>query len=502
MTYRGRRWVSDFTFKDVKSILGGLFGHTSTAGVAAAEVSSPHEGESLLLSGVYESDSTLGRFFYSYVLPDEMLTDVATGGPPDENSATAITAANVHHGPLETPDAHVRILGKNGALLAEHQLDLIAPDNHEANYAAYYFLNQIPKPDEDIGEIQLVVDGNLIHSVSPSNNAPVVEILSPETNDSLGEEMTIRWRATDADEDMMLFSINYSRDGGTSWLPLVTEYPGDVVNGVEQDITSLTLESPETLPGSDGNVALLRVIASDGFNTTVAEAGPFNVEDRLPSAIIQTPGEEEWFDPTRAIQVRGLGYDAEGGIMGDDAMAWSVDDQMIGSGRQLSVLGLAPGVHALRLNVTDSAAQTATQNGAINVLPLSVETVPSLLLDGRCHDNAYVNITPLPLDRYESGGNASAYLARRGDDLWVCVSGLARHVDISSVGLHIDVDGSGDDNAQADDYLFVLARMDHRRPLSAMDRGSSIRQSRPNSAVKLRRLIRPGPQNTAFRFHR
>jgi len=453
MTYRRNRWVSDFTFKDLKSLMGSLLNGNANSGVEAAGLSTPLAGESLLLSGIYDSDSELGRFFYSYVLPNEMITDVATGGPPIE-----VGANSVHqHDSLTEPDTHIRILRPNGELLAEYQIDMIAPDSHNEGYTAYYFLQQIPKPTEDIGRIQLIVDDELVHSITPSANAPEIEILSPTADDTLGEEITIRWRATDADDDVMLFSINYSRDGGVSWLPLVTEHPGDVEAGVESDITSLTLESPETLPGSDGKVAFLRVIASDGFNTTVAEVGPFTVEDRPPIATIQAPTAEEWFEPTQTILLRGLGYDAEGGLMDDEAAEWSLDGEVIGGNRQKNVLGLAPGVHTVRLKVTDSAGQTATVDGVINVLPLTVGTTSSLRMDGRCNDSAYVDATPLPLAGYDSGGNASVVFVRRGDDLWACLSGLARDEGVTSeVGLHIDADNSRDATAQTDDYLFRL----------------------------------------------
>src|SRR5690606_8463025 len=114
----------------------------------------------------------------------------------------------------------------------------------------------------------------------PSANAPVVEIIAPTADATLGEEITLRWRASDADADELLFSVNYSPDDGTTWLPLTTEYPGDI----DGDVTSLTLASPDTLPGSAGKIAYLRVIASDGYHTTVAEAGPFTVTDRPPKA--------------------------------------------------------------------------------------------------------------------------------------------------------------------------------------------------------------------------
>ena len=451
MTYRRARWVSDFTFKDVKGILGGIFDLDDLDdGFVAATPTTVLEGETLLLSGIYEATSERGRFFYSYVLPDAMLTDVATGEPPTE-----VGAAHAHHGPLAEPDAHVRILGTDGILLEEYQIDLIAPDNHGTAEAGYYFLAQLPKPESAVARIQLIVDGELIDSIAPSANAPDVEILDPNINETLGAEITIRWRATDADNDVMLFSINYSPDGGTSWLPLVTEYPGDVENGVEKEITTLTLESPETLPGSDA--AYLRVIATDGFNTSVAEAGPFVVEDRTPIATIQAPTEDEWYDPAQPITLRGLVYDAEQGLLDDAALEWSINGQVVGDGHRKTVLGLAPGTYTVELKAIDGADQSTTVEASLNLLPLSIESAPFLNMDGRCNDSAYVDTTPLPLSGYDSGGNASVYFARRGDDLWVCLAALERVEDeVSEVGLRIDPNGSRDADAQADDYLFLL----------------------------------------------
>src|SRR5690606_39142355 len=109
------------------------------------------------------------------------------------------------------------------------------------------------------------------------------------------------------------------------------------------------LASPDTLPGSAGKIAYLRVIASDGYHTTVAEAGPFTVTDRPPKAIIQAPGADAWFDPVEPILVRGRGYDAEAGVLPDEALAWTLDGEPMGSGDRQTLYGLAPGTHVLAL---------------------------------------------------------------------------------------------------------------------------------------------------------
>ena len=100
-------------------------------------------------------------------------------------------------------------------------------------------------------------------------------------------------------------------------------------------------------------------------------------------------------------------------------------------------------------------------------------TATSLRMDGRCNDRAYHDIGPLPLAPYESGGNASAFFLRRGDDLWVCLSGLDRKDGlVSEAGLYIDVNGSRDAGVQSDDFLFRLG--EDGSPQALLGNGSSV----------------------------
>ncbi|MFT5195344.1 MAG: hypothetical protein ACI85U_002364 [Candidatus Promineifilaceae bacterium] len=456
MTYNDARWVSDVMYKRVRDDLQAL-GRAPTR-----DQDQSLADELIMVSGVYQSLLQNGKLLYTYVLPSDMLSDVHTGEipadpPADPRGADPEHDHSAHSHSAIAPLGVVRIWGINDTLLAQYDLDLIAPDNHDDPLASYYFLNQFPKPEGEIEKIELVVDGKLVDVIVPSDNSPVVDILSPVVNETLGDTITFRWRGTDADGDVLLFSVIYSPDNGASWIPLVTDYPGDVAGGVESSTTSLTLESPEMLSGSGGNMGRLRVVASDGFNTTFDEVGPFTVPNRPPVAIIQAPSADEVFEPTQPIILRGLGYDAERGLMDEESAEWTVAGKVIGTGRQQTLIGLAPGSHAVSLKVTDSDGKSNTANSVITIVPLSVETVSSLKLDGRCHDTAYVTATPLPLSGYAAGGNASAYLLRRGDDLWVCMSGLAiKTGEVSKADFYLDLDGSGANSAQSDDYLFRL----------------------------------------------
>ncbi|MEM7800616.1 MAG: hypothetical protein AAF633_15590, partial [Chloroflexota bacterium] len=461
MTYRGVRWVSDVTFKDVKEVFSSP-SETFINSARFASTSGQVEPR-LLVSGIYESVEQIGSFYYTYQLPSDMLTDVALGSPPTDENGNIIQHDHRTHihlpaadsAEFQEPTARLRLLNPQDQLISVYSVELMAPDNHGEALNIYTFLTQIPFPEIEIGKMELLIDGQVVSQVIPSQNAPVVELLSPTQGETIEDEWTIQWRATDVDNDELLFSVNYSPDNGTTWLPIVTQYPGDLPG----DVTTLTLENPETLPGTSGNSGYLRLITSDGFHTTVSEVGPFSVANRAPQLIIQQPAAGDRFDPLEPILLRGLGYDAESGLMDDDQLTWLVDGTPIGEGRQLNVSGLASGAHTISLVVSDQSNQTATAEIEIDVLPLSIEarqTNPSM--DGRCHDGAYQAVEPLVLESYAEGGQASIYLYRRQADLYLCATGLAfgPEENISSLSLRLDPDGSGDTFAQINDFLISI----------------------------------------------
>jgi uncharacterized protein (TIGR03437 family) len=79
---------------------------------------------------------------------------------------------------------------------------------------------------------------------------------------------TVEWNSSDADGDARTFAVHYSPDGGGVWLPL------DV--GLQQPRVEI---DPAQIEGSDS--VQIRVLASDGFNTTGQRTGAIRV--------VQTP---------------------------------------------------------------------------------------------------------------------------------------------------------------------------------------------------------------------
>ena len=85
-------------------------------------------------------------------------------------------------------------------------------------------------------------------------------VTSPNGGENLsGPTATMTWSASDADGDSLVFTIQYSVDGGAHWKPL----------GSNVTATSLVV-STDLLAGT--MQGRFRVLASDGVNTTSDDA--------------------------------------------------------------------------------------------------------------------------------------------------------------------------------------------------------------------------------------
>jgi hypothetical protein len=118
------------------------------------------------------------------------------------------------------------------------------------------FAVRIPLPP---GTDRVALRGGLqeMAVIERSAAAPVVELTEP---DELSGEETITWSASDADGDPLQHTLMYSSDGGSTWLPL----------GVDLTETALSIDTGDL----EGSEVLLRILSSDGLNTTQQTVGP------------------------------------------------------------------------------------------------------------------------------------------------------------------------------------------------------------------------------------
>lgn len=184
-----------------------------------------------------------------------------------------------------------------------------------------------------------------------SKTSPKVDLVSPSPEESWrAGPQRIAWRSTDSDGDLLYHTVQYSSDGGTTWTTLVT-------NTREQ---SVVVDAAQ-LAGSRGDGALVRVLTSDGFNTTVASSSRFDVAGKRPSVSILSPGKYAEFAERRPVTLLGAATDLEDGSLPETTYLWSSSlDGVLGRDQQqVRTASLTPGKHMISLTATDSDGNTS-----------------------------------------------------------------------------------------------------------------------------------------------
>jgi TolB protein len=182
----------------------------------------------------------------------------ADGSSASINSAYVITSAQ----PAEPPHPMGNYcLHSTGGAQVDYCF-LLTFQEHKTGepLASEAFTVRIPMP-AGTTRVSLGEGFNELDSLDASPAAPDVAVTQPDHTWS-GEE-TIEWSASDADGDPLQFAVMYSPDGGETWLPLAVDTTG---HSFSFDTSVL-----------DGDQVLIRVLASDGLNTTTVTTGPVSV---------------------------------------------------------------------------------------------------------------------------------------------------------------------------------------------------------------------------------
>jgi len=179
-----------------------------------------------------------------------------------------------------------------------------------------------------------------------SNNAPTVSVSTPGG----GVVKMVNWTASDVDGDTLSYSVLYSADNKQSWFAVATDLTG----------ATHSLDT-STLPG--GANAFVRVLATDGVNTGQADAGPFSVDGKVPTALIDAPADQAAYAPGDNVFLIGDGFDLEDGSLPDTSLAWSSDQNgALGTGRTLERSDLSEGTHHITLVAMDSQGNQVTDS--------------------------------------------------------------------------------------------------------------------------------------------
>lgn len=202
--------------------------------------------------------------------------------------------------------------------------------------------------------------GQEIGRVIGSAGAPEVKVTSPVGGEHWGaaEEQTVTWVAADPDGAPLTYSVQYSPDKGQTWVAI----------GVSLADSGLKINTAN-LPG--GQAALVRVIATDGFNSTEATSpGTFTVDSHAPDVYIGSPDNGLTLMQGDPVVLHAYGTDVEDGPLPADAFDWTSSlDGALGPGDLIMVDSLSTGTHDLTVTGRDADGNTATYSVQVTVLP-------------------------------------------------------------------------------------------------------------------------------------
>jgi hypothetical protein len=183
----------------------------------------------------------------------------------------------------------LRFMDVGGTALYERCFDLetLSPETLEPIDQPGFVLT-VPDPGK-VANVVLVRNANgqekELTSLKVSAHAPTLTITSPKVGDRWEGEHTITWTGSDEDGDKLRYDIQYSADGKQSWYPLE----------VGSHNTQYTFSTDEILPGEQ---TYIRILASDGYNTTASDVGPLVIPKQANSpALPPKSGSESGTQP-------------------------------------------------------------------------------------------------------------------------------------------------------------------------------------------------------------
>lgn len=314
MTYCSQTWISDYTYANLWAQIRNRY-RSSLSPFMELNGQQSY----LMVSGIYDPIAQSGTLEPAFKLADHNNTYVSAEGP-----------------------FIIELKDKDNELLVSHEFTIDDINDIVG------FVEIVPFHEE---ATQLVFkhEEELLASIIASPNSPTLSAPTIYSDTPSNENIEISWTAFDTDGDELRYVIQYSTDGGTTWEALAVDWTE----------TSYTIDTTSL---SESNNALIRIIASDGFNTSYAVTDTaLTVSEKSPEAIIFYPSDGQHIEPSTIIIFDGQGVDPEDGPLLNNSLSWeSSRDGFLGQGHQLVTTNLSPGHHTITLSVNDSNENVGT----------------------------------------------------------------------------------------------------------------------------------------------
>lgn len=231
------------------------------------------------------------------------------------------------------------------------------PGNQKkASGGEFYNVTAVRPLPENAVAVEIVYRDKVVYLLKPGSNAPLLRLKTArllKAGKGGIDKVLLEWSGSDTDGDVLRYRIDYSRDG-KGYIPLLLN--------VEKSDVAIPVDQ---LPG--GKNISFRITASDGINTTMAITPRLSLPGHRPVAAITSLSEGERYLQYDTIELRGLAFDLEDGIVGggnelDKSFTWRLDNRkVLGHGAILKTRAdIAPGKHTVSLEFRDSDGDKAS----------------------------------------------------------------------------------------------------------------------------------------------
>jgi hypothetical protein len=196
----------------------------------------------------------------------------------------------------------------------------------------------LPDPGEGV-TLRVVRDGEAVWSRQAPSEPPTVNELNAVVE---GDDLHVRWTASAAaDANALERFVRWSGDDGQTWQMLTLDLSQD--------------EAVVPVNGLTSGRALVQVLVSDGFYSTVSEPAAVDVPPRPPQVAILWPPEGSTVSTSASLHLWGVVTASDGKTLDGDVLRWDIDGEPVGSGSEVwAHLPEWEGEHRATLSVTDN----------------------------------------------------------------------------------------------------------------------------------------------------
>jgi hypothetical protein len=327
MTYCDNEWVSDYTYERIYNRM------VAEKPVAAAAI------QQMKAAGV-EHLAVIG----SITIPTDTVSLSAFYRVPDSFDMLERDVNGEYH---------IRLLGDGDAPLADYPF---SPRFSDSSDQPLGIISEMVPWDARTRKVVIAHSATVLATRDVSANAPTVAITSPNGGVLGGNNVIVTWNASDADGNALVYSLDFSADGGTTWEP--------ISGAITQPQISIELAR---LPGT--TQGRFRVWATDGVNSaTDVSDGNLTISGKAPTIVSIAPTTGQTYVISQTVTFEGQAHDVEDGMLADGQLEWSSNLQgLIGTGTLLQSADLALGTHVITLKATDSNGSTTQATTTVTI---------------------------------------------------------------------------------------------------------------------------------------